>query len=108
MKIPRVRHFWFKLSIGTGALLGALLLAESVISYYHASTTLVSSELRREAQQQLTSWESEARRRDVSDPGENPADITPILEEMRQVNPGKIAWIKVIDSTSRPLAQSGA
>lgn len=102
-KKPGLGYFWLKLLLTAGVLLGLLLLAQSVVTYYHVTRILVTAELRREAQQQVISIEREGRRLGIRDP----AELSPLLDEIRQETPGKIAWVRVTDMTGQILVQSG-
>ena len=106
----RPRYFWFKLSLAGGSLLSLLILAQSIYSYYEVSTSLVSSELRRESQRQLASLEATARAisQNASESNIDPStQLLPLLDDLRQESPKKIAWIKLLDGEGRTLVQSG-
>lgn len=96
-------YFWLKLLLTAGVLLGFLLLVQSVVTYYHVTRILVSAELRRMAQQHVISIEREGRRLGIRDP----AGLSPLLDEIRQDSPGKVAWIRVTDMNGHVLVQSG-
>ena len=97
------RYIWLKLTLAVGSLLGLLLLVQSVVTYYQVSRLLVTAELRREAQQHVTSIEREARRLGIRDP----AELSQVLDDIRQDAAGTIAWVRIIDMAGHPLAQSG-
>jgi hypothetical protein len=97
------RYIWLKLTLAVGFLLGLLLLVQSVITYYQVSRLLITAELRKQAQQHVASIEREARRFGVRDP----AELSQVLEDIRQDPPGTIAWIRIVDMSGHPLAQSG-
>ena len=106
----RPRYFWFKLSLAGGSLLSLLILAQSIFSYYQVSTSLVSSELRRESQRQLALLEATARGLSQNSPASNAdpsTQLLPLLNDLRQEAPKKIAWIKLLDGEGRTLVQSG-
>ncbi len=94
---------WPRLLLVVGTLLGLLLLAQSVVTYYHVTRILVTAELRRTAREQVISIERESRRLEVRDP----AKMSSLLDEIRQDSSGKVAWIRVIDMTGRVQVQSG-
>ena len=99
-----LRYIWLKLSLVVGSLLGLLLLVQSVVTYYQVSRILITAELRREAQQQVTAIEREARRLVIWDA----VKLSPVLEEIRQEAPNKIAWVRVIDMAGHTLVQTGS
>jgi Stage II sporulation protein E (SpoIIE) len=97
------RHLWLKLTLAVGSLLGLLLLAQSVVTYYQVSRILVTQELWREAQQHARSIGREARRLNIRDP----AELSQVIEDIRQDPPDKIAWIRVVDMAGHTLVQNG-
>ncbi len=97
------RYIWLKLTLAVGSLLGLWLLAQSVVTYYQVSRLLVTAELRREAQQHVASIEREARRLGIRDP----AELSQVLDDIRQDAAGTIAWVRIVDMAGHPLAQSG-
>ena len=97
------RYIWLKLTLAVGSLLGLLLLVQSVVTYYQVSRLLVTAELRREAQQHVASIEREARRLGIRDP----AELSQVLDDIRQDAAGTIAWVRIVDMAGHPLAQSG-
>jgi hypothetical protein len=96
-------YIWLRLFLTMGSLLGLLLLVQSVATYYQVTGILVTAELRKEAQQYVTSIEREGRRLGTRDP----AELSPLLDEIRRDAPDKIAWISVTDMTGHTLGHSG-
>jgi hypothetical protein len=96
-------HMWLRLLFTIGVLLGLLLLIQSVATYYQVTRIMVTAGLRREAQQHVISIEREARRLGIR----NAAELSPLLDEIRQDAPGKIAWVRVTDMMGRTLVHSG-
>ena len=99
----RPRYLWFYLSLVLGSLLGLLLLAQSIATYYQVSRFMIAAELRREAQRHVNALEREARRLNVADP----LELLALLRELREEAPQRIAWIRVIDAAGNTLAQEG-
>lgn len=99
----RPRYLWFYLSLILGSLLGLLLLAQSVTTYYQVSRFLVAAELRRETQRQVSALEREARRLNIREA----AELGELLREMREEAPQRIAWIRVIDAAGRTVLEEG-
>jgi serine phosphatase RsbU (regulator of sigma subunit) len=96
-------YIWLRLLLATGLLLGLLLLVQSVATYYQVARVLVNAELRKEAEQYVLSIEREARRLGIKDP----AELSPLLDDMRQDAPSKVAWVRVTDLTGHTLVLSG-
>ena len=103
MKKTRPRGVWFKLALALGAALGVLLLVQSMVIYFQVSKDMVTAELGREARARATALEREYRRLGV----QTPETLEQLLEEIRQAEPNKIAWIRVMDLSGQPVAQSG-
>lgn len=103
MRLFGIRYMWFKLALVGGSLLGILLLVQSIQTYYQVSRGMVLAELRREAQRQVGLLQREAARLGVREP----AELAPVLVEMQQDAPNRIAWIRILDSSGAVLAQGG-
>jgi len=96
-------YIWLRFLLTIGSLLGLLLLIQSVATYYQVTGILVTAELRKEAQQYAISIEREGRRLGIRDA----AELSPLLDEIRQDAPDKIAWIGVTDMAGHLLGHSG-
>ena len=103
MKTRRLRNIGFHFSLAVGSLLGLLLLVQSIATYYQVSRILVTAELRRQALRQTATIERSSQRLGVREP----ADLSPVLKEIREEEPLKIAWIRVIDIAGNALIQDG-
>ena len=103
MKKTTPRGVWFKLALALGVALGVLLLVQSTVIYFQVSKAMVTAELGREARARANVLEREYRRLEV----QNPATLEQLLGEIRQGEPSKIAWIRVVDLSGQPVAQSG-
>ena len=99
----RPRYLWFYLSLVLGSVLGLLLLAQSIVTYYQVSRFMIAAELRREAQRHVNALEREARRLNVTDP----LELLALLRELREEAPQRIAWIRVIDAAGNTILQEG-
>ena len=99
----RPRYLWFYLSLVLGSLLGLLLLAQSIATYYQVSRFMIAAELRREAQRHVSTLEREARRLNVTEP----LELLALLRELREEAPQRIAWIRVIDAAGNTIVQEG-
>jgi hypothetical protein len=98
-----VRNIWFHLSLAVGSVLGFLLLVQSIATYYQVSRILVAAELRRQALQQTATIERDSQRQGIREP----AELSPVLKAIREEEPQKIAWIRVIDIDGNTLIQDG-
>jgi stage II sporulation SpoE-like protein len=96
-------YFWVKISIAFGLILGLLLLAQTVGSYYVASRTMTLQKAQSEAisQGQLLSYDT--RRASVRDS----AALTPVIDELIKAAPEKVAWIRVLASDGKVIAAGG-
>src|SRR5271170_5138510 len=103
MKKPGPRNLWFNLAVGMGAALGVLLLMQSVFVYFQVSKDLVTAELARDARAHVTELEREMRQLSVRTPEALGLEI----EQMRNEEESKIAWIKLIDASGQTITQSG-
>lgn len=103
MKLFGIRYLWFKLALVGGSLLGIVLLVQSIQTYLQVSRGMVLAELRREAQRQVGLLQREAARLGVWEPSQ----LAPILQEMRDEAPSRIAWIRIVDNSGQVLAEAG-
>jgi hypothetical protein len=103
-KATGARKIWFHLSLAVGSLLGLLLLVQSIATYYQVSRILVAAELRRLALQQTTAIERNAQRLGIREP----AGLLPVLKEIREEDPPRIAWIRLVDAAGNTLVQDGS
>ena len=98
-----MRKTWFHLSLAVGSLLGLLLLGQSIASYYRVSRILVTAELQRQAVRQTATIERDSQRLGIREP----AELGPVLKEIREEEPLRIAWIRVINIAGNTLVQDG-
>ena len=97
------RYLWFKVALVAGSLLGLLLLFQSFSTYYQVSRIMVIAELRREAQRQVNLLARDA----VQVGFQDTAKLQPVLEELRQDAPNRIAWIRLINPAGDTLVEAG-
>ena len=95
-------YIWFKIALAMGSVLGLVLLVQSVRTYYRVSERAVNAELGREATRQR-----DALPREAFDPDQDQAKLKSMLDELRQESPGKIAWIRLLDSEGKSTLQVG-
>ena len=98
-----VRKIWFHLLLAVGSLLGLVLLVQSAATYYQVSRILVTADLRRQAVQQTAMIERDSQRLGIREP----AELGPVLKDIREEEPLKIAWIRVIDMAGNTLIEDG-
>ncbi len=103
MKRLGLRHLRFKFAVAAGAALGLLLFVQSFITYYQLSKDVIEAELQRDVRRQVTALQREVLRLGIQEP----AGLRQVVEELRQEEPKKIAWIQVIDIAGQTLIQSG-
>ncbi len=103
MKIGKLRYFWLKGLLATGLFLSLLLLVESGYTYYHVSRQLVSDQLAREAERQVLAVDRGLRQSEAA----NAEQHQRVLEEIRQDNAAKIAWMRIIDQTGKAVVEVG-
>ncbi|RPJ86455.1 MAG: hypothetical protein EHM18_06145 [Acidobacteria bacterium] len=99
----KLRYFWLKGLLATGLFLSLLLLVESAYNYYHVSRRLVSDQLAREAERQVLAVDRGLRLSEAANPGQQQT----VLEEIRQENAAKIAWMRIMDPTGRAVVEVG-
>ncbi len=103
MKTGKLRYLWLKGFLATGLFLSLLLLVESAFTYYHVSRQLVSDQLAREAERQVLAVDRGLRQSEAS----NAEQQRSVLEEIRQDNAAKIAWMRIIDPTGKAVVEVG-
>jgi hypothetical protein len=96
------KYLWFRLLIAVGSLLGILLILETTGTYFYVRHTLVMQEAQREADRRLQSVSRLGR---VTNARES-ASLNPILHEMVHESPQILAWMRILTSDGRVLAES--
>ena len=96
------KYLWFKASIVFGVLLGLLLLVQSVMTYRYVSESLVRQEAGREADRRVLSIGRAARLTGARES----VVLTPVLHELVHESPQQIAWIRILTSEGRVIAES--
>jgi serine phosphatase RsbU (regulator of sigma subunit) len=97
------RYLWFKASIALGALLGLVLLVQSILTYRFVASSMVRLEAKRESDRKLQAiirGTRQAGSRDL-------ATLRPLMDELITEAPLQIAWMRVLDMTGKELAHSG-
>ena len=109
-RIPR--FVLFKALIVVGVILGLLLLIQSIVDYRQVSEELVSSELQREARRHLTTIQRELNK-DVGDsslqsPSDDVARLSQLFEGLREQEPNRFAWIRLVNGLRANLVNVGS
>jgi sigma-B regulation protein RsbU (phosphoserine phosphatase) len=97
------RFFWFKASIVLGALLGLVLLFQTVLTYRYVSNSMVRLEAKREADRKMQSLIRQSR----PTGNRSIAVLHPLMDDLIKEAPQQIAWMRILDMTGKPLAESG-
>ena len=103
MESTKPRYIWIRLSLIAGALLGLLLLVQSIVGYIYVSRRLVVAELEKESHQQVRFLRRHARETGASDLPQ----LSELLDEVRRESGGKIAWIRMLNPGGEVLLQTG-
>jgi hypothetical protein len=97
------KYFWFRLSIALGIALGLLLIAETLGTYRYVANSLVRQEAQREADRRKQSVERAAR---ITRSPES-SSLSSVLHDMVHESPQTIAWMRILTTDGRILAESG-
>ncbi len=98
----RPKYLWFKVSIGTGLVLGLLLLLQTVFTYRYVKSSLVRQEAAREADRRLLSIGRAARLTGTRES----ATLAPVLHELVHEAPQQVAWIRILNARGEVVAES--
>jgi hypothetical protein len=93
---------WFNIVLVSGAILAAVLLANSVINYVWMTPRIVTGQIRREMNRVVVGLDHQVRNTAAADP----ASLAAILENVRKTE-GEIAWIEIRSKTRGVLAHVG-
>lgn len=100
--MSKPKYLLFRLAIAAGLLLGALLLAQTVVSYRFVAQSLLRQEAVREAERRIRSIGRAARLTGMREA----ATLTPVLHELVHEAPNHIAWIRILDAQGKVVAES--
>jgi len=95
---------WVKVAIGSGILLGLVLLVQTVSTYFFVYDKIVRDQAAQEVERKEATLLRSAIAAKVSDPHQ----LGPLLDEMRRDSPKQIAWIRIINMDAAVVAQSGS
>jgi serine phosphatase RsbU (regulator of sigma subunit) len=97
------RYFWFKASIVLGALLGLVLLFQTLLTYRYVASNMVRLEAKREADRKMQSLIRGARI--AGD--RNVTTLHPLMDELVKEAPQQIAWMRILDMSGHVLRATG-
>jgi serine phosphatase RsbU (regulator of sigma subunit) len=97
------RYFWFKIPIVLGALLGLVLLFQTLLTYRYVANQMVRLEAKREADRKMQSLIRGSRI--AGD--RNVTTLHPLMDELVKEAPQQIAWMRILDMSGKPLRVSG-
>jgi serine phosphatase RsbU (regulator of sigma subunit) len=97
------RYLPFKAAIALGALLGLVLVLQTVLTYRYVSGLMVRQEAKREADRKMQALIRESR----PSGSRSVAALRPLMDELVKEAPQQIAWMRVLDMTGKPLTESG-
>jgi hypothetical protein len=86
-----------------GLLLGIVLLVQTVVTYYYVAGALVRQEAQRDADRTASGLSRAVRLSGANDA----VHLAPIVTELRRERPQQVAWIRIVASDGRLLAESG-
>jgi hypothetical protein len=95
-------YTWFNVVLVAGAILAAVLLANSVINYVWMTPRIVTGQIRREMNRVVVSLDHQARRMTAADS----ATLVSVLQSVRNTE-SEIAWIEIRSKTDGVLAHVG-
>jgi len=95
---------WVKVAIGSGILLGLVLLVQTVSTYFFVYDKIVRDQAAQEVERKEAALLRSALSAKVSDPHQ----LGPILDELRRESPKQIAWIRIINMDATVVAQTGS
>jgi serine phosphatase RsbU (regulator of sigma subunit) len=100
-----------KVALVAGAILGLLLLVESIASYHYVIAQLVPDHMAMEAERHAATLENLVRERQPQDATQpqtiDNAQLRAIVEEFREDRSTEIAWLRVVDRQGTIQAESG-
>jgi hypothetical protein len=94
---------WVNLAIGSGILVGLLLLIQTISTYFFVYGRIVHDEALQEVGRKEAAIARTANLEHVTDVHR----LGPVLRELRLEAPKQIAWMRILDMDSHVLAQTG-
>ncbi len=100
-----VKHsrIWVKAAIGSGILLGILLLIQTITTYFFVYDKIV----RDQSAQEVERKEAALLRSAAAAHATKPEQMQPILLEMQRETPNLVAWIRIYNAESHVIAAVG-
>ena len=101
----RAKPSYIKLisAVIVGLLLGIVLLVQTVVTYYYVAGALVRQEAQRDADRTASGLSRAVRLSGANDA----VHLAPIVTELRRERPQQVAWIRIVASSGKLLAESG-
>jgi hypothetical protein len=99
----RYSQVWVKVAIGSGILLGLVLLVQTITTYFFVYNKLIHEEAAQEAERKVTALGRTAASLGITDMNK----IAPALRLIQEESPRQIAWMRALNIDSRVVAQTG-
>ena len=94
---------WVNVAIGSGILLGLVLLIQTITTYFFVYGRII----REEASQEVGRKETAIVRTAVSERVTDIHRLTSVISELRRDSPKQVAWIRILDMDGNVVAQTG-
>ena len=94
---------WVKVAIGSGILLGIMLLTQTIATYFFVYDKIVHEEAAQEVERKEAALIRAAIAAGVSDVHQ----LEPVIHAIRKESAKQVAWIRIIDIDSNVIAQTG-
>ncbi len=103
MKLHKYSRFRFRLVLGVGALVAAVLCVQSVRTYMYTGAVLVPQQAEREAERQVGALTTAARSAGINEPHA----LAPVIEHALESSGDRVLWVRVLTADGHVLAQGG-
>jgi len=94
---------WVKIAIGSGILLGILLLVQTIATYFFVYDRIVHEEAAQEADRKIAALLRSAANAHVR----NVHQLGPFIKELQRESPRQVAWIRLLDLDAAVIVESG-
>ncbi|MDE3198181.1 MAG: PP2C family protein-serine/threonine phosphatase, partial [Acidobacteriota bacterium] len=96
------KYIWLRLAVVLGLGLGLLLLVQTILTYQHVTHGMLRQEAQRQIDLRIQSIGRSARLMGAR----GASGLTPVLHELVHESPQQIAWIRILNSQGKVLAES--
>ena len=96
-------QIWVKLAIGSGILLGLVLLVQTISTYFFVYDKLIHEEAAQEAERKVGTVVRTAANLGITDVHR----VAPVLRQVQEESPRQVAWMRLFDLDSQVVAQAG-